>query len=162
VTGGAVVRSNADGAPGLNGPPGPAILTRGGSIRLDPSVRLVSPSFSPSITGPGTVVGLTIPSLSFTRPSAGTFSLTIRGEPGSLTLTAFDLPRPVVPTPSGDLWVDPRSAILDQAVLPPTGTRVVAGSLPPLPPFLTLAVQSVSLPPAGGIVLGAPVRVVFD
>jgi hypothetical protein len=159
VTGGAVLRSNVD--PFNYAPAGPAVqVSPNGVVRLDPSVQLVSPGFTPSITGP--VTNLTIPSLAFARPTTGTFSLTIRGEPGSLILTGLDLPRPAVATPFGDLWVDPRSTILDIRTLPPGGTGVLTGPLPALPPYFSVALQSVAFPAAGGVVLGAPRCVVFD
>jgi hypothetical protein len=161
LTGGAIIRSNFDTLINRALGPGPAITTSGGTIRIDPSVQLRSPQFTPSITGPATIVNMTIPSLFFERLSLG-FRLTIGAEPGSLTLTGFDFPRPMVPTPFGELWIDVRSTIFDVTIMPATGTKLLSGALPGLPPYFTLALQSVSFPAAGGFVLGAPAHLVLD
>lgn len=133
----------------------PAVVTNGGSLRLDPSVTFSG--FVP-ITGPATVQFTEIPGLLATT---GAQSLTVgtSGLPGSILVTFASVPRAPLATPWGDAWLLPTDPILDIVVLPAGGAASFTRQFATVPPHVTLVLQSVALTQQGTIELGVPTRV---
>lgn len=158
VTGGAVLTA----APAVFSPAtAPAISMLGGSLRLDPSVVLNPVPGAPPIAGPGQVQTLRIPSLGLAHAGT-TMTGNVFAGAGDAVFTLAGLSMTPAPTPWGDAWLSPADPILDVTVLPASGTHSFAKTFANVPPFVVLTVQSVALSPSGALVVGAPVRLVWD
>ena len=147
----------------LTGPPAaPAIATLGGSILLEPLVRLVPKGGALPISGPASVVTRTVPSL----------RAAVAGR--SLTATAFATPgntvhlltgptfQPPVNLPFGDLWVGWPLLVLSSAVVPPAGSQTTTiGGLPSFAPGSLVTLQAL-IQSGNQLELSVPVALTVD
>ncbi len=137
-----------------------AISTSGGTIRLDPSVQLISSMTNP-ISGPAIVTNQIIPSIS-TSFSGRQLTSTVRAEPFSVTGTFVSWSVIPFTSPFGPLWVDFTAPILDLATMPASGSYSFTGTVPVLPPDTLIVLQPISVTRAGALVTGAPLHLLFD
>ena len=160
ITGDSATTVAAGGAI-VAGAPAPAILPAGGTLTLDPAVRLSSYGGSPLITGPAAVVMRAVPSL-IADVQNQQLDATVRANPGeTVHLLAGVTLQPSVSLPIGDLWIGTFHAVLDTAVVPPAGTHTTTLAVPPLPPGSIATLQSMVV--AGPVVtLSTAVPMSFD
>jgi hypothetical protein len=138
----------------------PAIQTIGGTLRVDPAVVLVG---TPPINGPAVVTFANTPSIAFARtPGSANYQVALRAEAGSLAFTLINLLSPPLPSPYGDLWINPVSPIIDVTAMPANGVNTFTRSLANVPPFFPLALQAANLSTAGTVAVSPPLRFVWD
>lgn len=124
--------------------PAPAILTEGGTLRIDPSVTLLPFGGSPPISGTASVTTVSVPTL---RAGLAGISLatTFRGQPGDSVFLLIAVPQtPAMDTPFGRLWVSPLAhVVLDRALVGSLGVHATSTALPALPPMTLLTLQTI-------------------
>ncbi len=139
---------------------GPAVSVQPGAVFVvDPAVRLVPRNGGPPIAGNAQIV----PMVGLTATPTGA-TLTARtyaagGTQAFLLLGLVRQPALALPLPFQDLWLADAQIVVDAGPLDANGVRAATVTLPPLPPGLPLAVQSLVL--RGGAELSNATAVSF-
>lgn len=116
-------------------------VTAASTITFDPTVTLIPANGSPTVNGPGTVTNAELSTLR-TAANGSILELDLQGRAGATHATLLSFPVPVLPTPFGELWVDPNGhLVLGLGVL---ATRDYIANVPTtgLPSGLRAVVQS--------------------
>ncbi len=124
------------------GIPTPAITTSGGTITIDPAVKIQSVPGAPSIAGSATVVQRALPS---TRASSDglTLTATVHAQPGTVAIMLVGLTRnPRVNLSIGDLWLGTPNGVLAIGVILTTGSHTMKTPIPPVSLGTMLTLQS--------------------
>lgn len=142
--------------------PAPAITATGGTIHVDPVVRLGPANGAPPITGTANVVTGPVPS---TRAvvSGTQLTATVHAEPGyrSVLLGGVTL-GPRLDTPFGQLWLGFPHILLDAGSVPANGQRSVTINLPPQSLGVLATLQAVLLDPSNNLQLSTPTVLTID
>jgi hypothetical protein len=143
---------------------GPSIEAYGGSIVVDPDVTFWG---SPTFTGTATITHEDMPYMRVIhiyQPSVWDIPYEVHAPPGVPAVVAVSLPASPLPTPFGELWLDPRpGAIVPLAMGTIPANGVLSGTSPlhrGWPHGVTSAWQAVLVEPAG-IRLSMPALPVF-
>ncbi|MCA8942097.1 MAG: hypothetical protein KDB80_06005, partial [Planctomycetes bacterium] len=139
-----IARSSIE-ARNLSGGPQSCIdVTTSGSIAVDPTTTLTPANGAASISGP--------PSATFAeivtqraRASGSTLDVELQGRTGAAFGTILSFPVPGLPTPFGDLWVDPFGHLVVQTGVLAARQANASIPLPGLPSGFFVVTQSVVL-----------------
>jgi hypothetical protein len=142
-------------------PPAHAILTVGGSITVDPKVRLLPKAGGLPIGGGASVVTRPVPSLQ-ASVVAQALTVTTVATPGhAVHLFVGTALQPTLDLPFGRLWLDWPHFLLGSAVVPASGVHTTKVGLPAFLPGTLVTLQTVAVS-GGGVELSAPVEITVD
>lgn len=137
-----------------------AVIATGGTLEIDPRVRLVALGGAPAITGSANVVSHPLPALTASGvPPGGTCQAELLAPPGDLAVFCLGPAAAPAATAYGVLWLDPQSlGVLAVRVQPASGSSALSV---PVPPLLALSfgawtLQTLSGPFTGGFRFSGP------
>jgi hypothetical protein len=141
----------------------PAIQTLGGTVRIDPAVKLLPASGSPPVTGPGAVSFGRIPALSASGgPPGGTAKTDLYAASGELALLFAGHAADPIALGIGSLWIKPDPLmLLDASVMPGGEHQIVNVPIPNDPALAGVPIVFQSVVIGAGPALSTPAIVVL-